>query len=217
MRILFLGIVCFLINGNLYADDGPQTTHPEDRDIVGVNGSTICFNNDGIVEFTDECNGSAVDEGYVALSSLQWRGGGLSGINGCGTSAVNPVSSATCPFTQTNFAACENDEHVLVQTTHSGHYFTIEPRLDCLAIDIFGLRPCLKSDSFDPVTGCTRTDNPPEISIGNGYFHLDDVGVPPDSHCADSSHYGRMSVHTQFNRLYICTMDGWTSTDLNLP
>lgn len=209
MRIILI-VACVLFSGYMFAADGPQTSHPENRNIVGLNDGRVCFNNDGAVETVGECNVTPVDEGFVSLSSSEWKGGGASGINGCGTAAVDPVSNAICPLTLTSFATCDNDEYVLVQTTRSGHYFSIEPYNDCAAIYIFGLTPCLKSDSFDPATGCTPTDNPPQFSIENGYIQLDDVGFPPDSHCADASHYGRMSVDGELDRLYICTKSGWS-------
>ena len=204
MKRIILGIVCILLNGFANASG-----HYENFDIVGyLSGASVCFNNDGAIASLGECNSSSVDEGYVRVNA-NWTGGSSSGINGCGTDAVAHVTSATCPFIKTSFATCTNNVHVLVQTTKSGHYWDVKANSNCDAIA--DLTPCLKSDSFDEATGCTQTAGKTAFGVDGGYIKLSlhYGGGPPNLHCADSSHYGRMSVDPVNEGLYICTQSGW--------
>lgn len=192
--------------------------HPENTNIVGlVLGNAVCFNNDGAVAGSGECDVSSVDEGFVTTDG-NWKGGVFSGINGCGASAVNPVSSATCPFTQTYFYPCTNDEYVLVQTTKSSHFWAVKANADCTGVatpETTGLVPCRLTDAFDAVTGCVgRTTNQTGISVKGSYIQLETTTAPPTEHCVDITHHGRMVVDSEYDLLYICTQSGWTTTSL---
>lgn len=187
--------------------------HPEDNAIVAlVDGADVCFNNDGNLTSISECDNSGVDEGFAGIESSNWFGGDLSGINVCDTLAVNPVSSATCVPSFGGFAACQANQYVLLQTTGSNHHFAVKANASCTMIatpDSTGLVPCLATDAFDTIEGCVP-GNPPVISVDEGFFQLDSDSAPPASHCADSSHEGRMVVDSQNGLLYICTQAGWT-------
>ena len=90
MKRIILGIVCILFSGYAYAD----VQHPENTDIVGYEiANGVCFNNDGDVVDFRECDGLAVDEGFVIVTSGSWKGKIDSGINGCGVAAVSSGGS----------------------------------------------------------------------------------------------------------------------------
>lgn len=212
MKRIIFAVVCVLFSGYAYA----VVAHPENPDIVGraLFGDSLCLNNDGTVIDALDCDGTATDEGWLHVVSGNWLGGTASGIKGCGTSAVSPVSSATCPFTHTSFASCLNNEYVLFQTTKSGHFWAIKANSDCSGIatpETTGLEPCRKNDNFDPVLGCTPTGNPPQIRVESGYIKLEvsSGSPPPISHCGNGTHRGRMVVDDVNNLLYICTQSGW--------
>ena len=137
-----------------------------------------------------------------------------SGINGCGLAAVNPVSSATCPYTiDTWFEEdCPFDKFVLVQTTGSGHYWAVKANSQCDAIatpESTGLVPCLATDAFDSIYGC-YAPNPPVITVEDGFIKLDTSSAPPSgAHCDESADEGRMVADTVNGILYICTAIGW--------
>lgn len=202
-------IVCFLFSDNANAED---IHHPENTGIVGiVTQHAACFNNDGAIALTAECNGSAADEGFVSVNySAGWVGGSLSHINGCGVDAVDPVSSATCPNTYSDtFAICTNNEYVLVQTTKSGHFWAVKANYDCGLIA--ELVPCLSTDAFEHDNGCIpKQDNLSMITVKGGYIQLETtVLTPAATHCAAAAHEGRMIVDTVNDLLYICTQSGW--------
>lgn len=68
MKIIILGIVCILFSGLAKA---AQVVHPDDTNVVGfVDGANVCFNNDGVIIATNECDTSAVDEGFAARIGL---------------------------------------------------------------------------------------------------------------------------------------------------
>lgn len=211
-RITFViasSIVSVFLSG--YAN--AWTTHPENEDIVGlISGLTACFNNDGAIYSIAECDNSSVDEGYVSITqhNFSWNGGGVSGINGCGSVARNPVTSAICPFTQTSFDTCATNRYTLVQTTMSGHFWALKADSDCGAIE--DIVPCRSTDAFDQLNGCASV-NPPTIAVEGGYLKLDSyIGLlPPSSHCSQESHYGRMVVDPTSDRLAICMETGWKS------
>lgn len=209
MCAVILGVLLLSIGG--YAN--ALVVHPEDNSIVGlVDGAKVCFNNDGELANISECDNSGVDEGLAGIESSNWFGGALSGINVCVGLAVNPVSSATCVPIFGNFAACQANQYVLLQTTRSDHYFAVKANASCTAIatpESIGVVPCLATDAFDSIEGCVP-GNPPVISVDEGFFQLDTNTAPPGSHCADRSHQGRMVVDSQNGLLYICTQAGWT-------
>jgi len=212
-KILSLAIVLF--SGYIFAD----VAHPENPDIVGgVFDNKVCFNADGVVEEVAECDGLDTDAGKLSLGIGQWAGSSPSGINGCGTTAVSPVSSATCPYyASTTFAGCQVGKYVLVQTTDSvGYYWAVLAEPDCLFLDApetLILMPCRASDAFDPDTGCA-TVNPPVISVEDGYIKAGSGRAPPPTDCSDDTHTGRMFVDGVNQQLYTCTHSGWTSTDV---
>lgn len=213
LRRIILGIVCILFSGYAYAD----VLHPENILIVGgvFSGNLVCFNNDRSVVDSSECETLTFYEGFIYLTpNHNWTGGGVYGINGCGTSAVNPVSNATCPFTTTAFGNCINNEYVLVQTTMSGHFWAVKANSDCSDIatpETTGLVPCRSTDSFDPVMGCTEMGNQTGISVEASYIQLETYknSAPPAAHCDDVTHEGRMIVDSVNDLLYICTQSGW--------
>ena len=214
-----LSIVCVIFCGYTSAD----VVHPEDPSIVGgVFGGTVCFNNDGQVLSTSECDGFGADEGMMTRTALWWwRGESPSGINGCGLAPVNPVSGATCPFyIDEDFANCPFDKYVLVQTTDSGHYWAVKANSNCTAIALpesTGLIPCRTTDAFDPVYGCIEP-SPSEITIEGGFIKLDtSTARPPEVHCLESAHEGRMVVDSVNGKLYICTDIGWESITTDPP
>jgi hypothetical protein len=193
--------------------------HAEDPNIVGFwLFSNICFNNDGAIADFSECDNSAVDEGKVALNLNQWQGVSDSGILGCGTDTVNPVSSADCPFTVSFFNECVPNQYALVKTTKSGHFWALKANGDCTWIgdsEATGLFPCLKTDAFDTVSGCMP--DKVQISVEDGYIKAGTDTEPPISHCINTEHYGRMVVDSSgFGGLHICTQNGWEhiSTDM---
>lgn len=209
----FLSIVCVLFSGYTFA----VVQHSEDSSIVGkVFGDTICFNSDGAILELSECDGSVNDEGMVTSVGnpiWKWKGTSPSGINGCGVTAVNPVTSATCPFyLNSNFADCPFEKYVLIQTTQSGHYWAIKANSPCSAVatpERAGLVPCRKTDAFDTVNGCYAA-SPSEISIEGGFIKLDtSIAPPPEEHCLEIAHEGRMVVDSLNGILYICTEAGW--------
>ena len=209
----FLSVVCVLFSGYTFAD----VAHPEDPNIVGgVFGHEVCFNSDGAVDGISECDGSDVDEGRLGAYLFWWRGMGASGINGCGLDAVNPVSSATCPFYDLDFGFTNAsfDKYVLVQTTGSvGHYWAVlaDDTGTIATPETTSLVPCLTTDAFDPDYGC-YAPSPPEISIEDGFIKLDTSTAPPnDVHCLETAHEGRMVVDSVHGKLYICTEVGWES------
>ena len=210
MNRIFIGILLISLSGYAYA----EVAHPENPNIVGGIFSTkVCFNNDGAVASDTECDQTGVDEGLLVLGIFQWGGVALSGINGCGTSAVNPVSSATCPFVEgETFTPCQSDQYVLVQTTISGHYWAVLANSNCTAIALpesTALIPCRLTDAFDPVTGCA-TINPPVFTVEDGYIKMGSGRAPPDSDCTDSTHIGRMAVDGVNDLIYVCTPTGWS-------
>ena len=209
-----LGIVSVLFGGVAHA----FLAHTENNNIVGISdGDSVCFNNDGAIASISECSTTIVDEGLVYSFNSYWNGGGGSGINGCGTDPVNPVSSAICPYTKTSFDFCINSKFVLVQTIRSGHYWVVKANSDCTGIETpetTGLVPCLSTDSFHPDTGCTRSPpspNPPVIGIEGGYLKPNAMTVPPDEHCDDVEHVGRIVVDGRNDIIYVCTPTGWST------
>ena len=207
----FLTIISVLFSGYAHS----WVVHPENTDIVGyaVYGNLACFVNVGSKVL---CDGSAVDEGLLYLWESEWRGFAPSGINGCGLTAVNPVSAAICTYTEGSFAFCVNSRYVLVQTTQSGHYWAVKANLDCTTMETpetTSLVPCLSSDSFDPNTGCTRKPadpNPSVLSIKDGYLKPEAIVTPPDEHCDDGAEVGRMVVDGVNDIIYVCTPSGWS-------
>lgn len=142
---------------------GSPVAHVENSNIVAIigtefGGDDVCFENDGNIDANNCDNVSgAPDEGYIFVNGGNWVGGATSTIKGCGVASVDPVSSAICPTTNTDFAICSNNGYVLVQTTKSNHYFAIKANADCTAIakpEATGIVPCRTNDSFDPSTGC---------------------------------------------------------------
>jgi hypothetical protein len=213
-------VLSLLISSYAYA----EVAHPENPNIVGgVFVEAVCFNNDGAVASIRECNISAADEGYVAISApnSSWFGGGTSGINGCGISAVNPVSSATCPFILgIIFADCTPNEYILVQTTKSGHFWAVKGDGSCTEIatpETTGLVPCLLTDAFDPVRGCYPVNDMSSVNVAGGYIKLETATTPEAAHCDDVTHEGRMIVDSVNGKLYICTQVGWESISTDLP
>ena len=144
-----------------------------------------------------------------------WFGVPGSGIMSCGSNPVDPVSYATCYYTDSsNFSDCVASEYILVQTTQSDHHWALKADANCSEIarpDWKGLVPCLLNDSFDSVNGCTPFDNQSGLNVEGGYIQLEtnDGRLPPASHCADSTHYGRMVVDSVNSVLYICMAVGW--------
>lgn len=217
MRRISTGIACVLFSIIANAD----VLHTENANIAGgTEGSSIavCFNNDGLVADVSECTNlsSPIDEGYVFVSIADglWKGGAYSGINWCGTVAVNPVTSAICPYTTTSFANCTSNGRVLVQTTKSDHYWSVKANADCSGLatpETNAVQPCLVTDAFDPLTGCTALGNQNSISVEGGYLKLAtfDGAQPPNGHCAVSSHYGRMAIDSKYGHVYVCTDSGW--------
>jgi hypothetical protein len=186
--------------------------HPEDTAIVALlDGTAVCFNNDGALESTEECDNSGVDEGLVFLDSSNWQSNTLSGINYCEAVADSPVSSVSCTTNFGIFASCQANEYVLLQTTKSGHYFAVKADASCTTIAVpesTSVVPCRSTDAFDSLSGCVP-GNPPVLSVEKGYFQLNATTGPPGSHCTDVSHRGRMAVDGQIGLLYICTQAGW--------
>jgi hypothetical protein len=208
-------VILIIVAGLFSGYAGAEVAHPKNNDIVGLaSGNSVCFNNDGVIASPSECDTTSVDEGYVYISkSAQWAAGSDSGINGCGTSPVSPVTSATCPYTTTNFAACTGNGYVLVQTTKSGHFWIVRADSGCTTVtkpEATALIPCLSSDGFDPIKGCYAGSNPPVMTIEEGYIQLDTYGEPPPvSHCNNDSEYGRMAIDSVNGLIYICTQAGW--------
>jgi hypothetical protein len=208
MNKIILGIVCILLSGFANA----QTVHhPENRDIVGlVSTQFLCFNNNGFITSIEDCTGDAnpIDEGFVSVFPAAWYGGAASGINACGDDTVSPVSSAVCEFTKGLFATCGGNAYQLVQTTKSGHFWAVRPNVSCNAIA--KIVPCRPTDSFNLFNGCFSV-NPPAIGIEGGYIKLDTYTgyAPPNSHCNEESHYGRMAFEAELGVFYICGASGW--------
>ena len=152
-RLKSIVVLSLLMSSFAYA----EVAHPENPNIVGgASFNAVCFNNDGAVANLAECDLTAVDEGYLYANGSLWVGGSGSGINGCGVSAVNPVSSVTCSFIKGEVASCTPDEYVLVQTTQSGHFWSVKANGSCGGVatpESTGLVPCLLTDAFDPVRG----------------------------------------------------------------
>ena len=215
MRKILLGLTSVLFSVSVNAD----VLHPENSSIAGgvVSSYAICFNNDGEVIDDNECPGvgNPVDEGFVFLktSTGHWAGGLNSGINGCGTTAVNPVSSANCPFYTTTFAGCTAGDRVLIQTTKSGHFWSVRANADCSGIwtpEGSGLEPCMSTDAFSPDVGCTPAGNQTSIEADGGYLKLETYRAqPPNAHCAVAAHEGRMVVDTELDGIWFCTENGW--------
>lgn len=217
----FLGIACVLFSGYASA----QVVHPEDPNIVGTISSqanyVVCFEYDGNVNPSTCASNPTNTDGIVLIEGGSWKGAGAPAvIRGCGTTAVDPVSIATCPFIPglQAFAACVNHGYVLVQTQVSGLFFAVKANADCTAIatpEITGIVPCYSADAFDPVTGCYSPDPLPDrISVEEGFIKLDSISsAPRPQDCADDTHDGRMVVDSVNNRLYICTQSGWTAFD----
>jgi len=215
-RLVFaviLSIISVFISG--YAN--AMVPHLNNADIVGdVDLSyVVCFNNDGAVASYTECDGSGVDEGLLGVQDGNWRSGPTSGINSCGTDPVDPVSSATCSYSQgVAITACIGDEFILVQTTVSGHFWAVKGDSGCTNIaapETTGLVPCLSSSAFNPATGCSPNPSPSEITIEEGYITLGthSGAPPPNEHCTETAHGGRMVVDNVNSRIYICTQKGW--------
>lgn len=197
-----------------------EVVHPEDSNIVGAVVSDgdldfACFNNDGAVAHFDECSnpGSAEFEGEVGIANGSWFGG-LVGIYACEDAAADPVSSASCSYHLGFWRSCTPKEFILVQTVNSGHYWAVKANLFCTNIaapEATGLVPCLQTDVFDPVNGCGQFKNQTAISAKGGYIQLEvqHDRLPPETHCSDSSHHGRLVVDDVNDLLYICTQSGW--------
>lgn len=216
MRTSVIALFFILFSGHVHA----MVAHTEDPNIVGFRTfSLICFNNDGAIADFSECDNSAVDEGKVGINAAQvkWQGVSDSGILACGAGAVNPVSSANCPFSVGFFDDCVPNEYVLVKTTKSGHFWALRANSDCTWVgdsEATGLFPCLQTDAFDAVSGCAPDAT--QISVEDGYIKAETDTDPPISHCINTSHYGRMVVDSSgFGGLHICTQNGWEyiSTD----
>ncbi len=209
----FLTIFSIFLSG--YAN--AIVAHPKNADIVGgVLSYIVCFNNDGAVAGSTECDGSSVDEGLLGVQDGDWRSGPASGIYSCGTDPVDPVSSATCSYNQgVAITACTGDESILAKTeTISGHFWAVRGDRTCTNIstpETAGLVPCLSSDAFDPVTGCSPSLSPSEITVEEGYITLETLSgtPPPIQHCTENAHGGRMVVDNVNSRIYICTQKGW--------
>jgi hypothetical protein len=223
MKRIPFAVILIIVGVVFYGNANATVVHPENPNIVGklVSDQVICFNNDGVVTGIEDCltPGSPFDEGRLAIDPQQpgeanWVGGAGSGINGCGTVPVDPVSSAVCPITfePSHFATCTPGGYVLIQTTKSGHFWAVKADAGCHYIESpepIGLVPCLSTDAFDPVSGCYGP-TPPVMTLDKGYIQLDTNGAPPpDSHCDDASHDGRIVADSLNGLVYICTIAGW--------
>jgi len=212
-----IAVFFILINFSTLAVAVNTTSHLLDLFIVaGIETHEVCFNNDGIIASLSECNGYQylLDEGYLKINeSLQWAGGNDSGINGCGTSTVYPVSSATCPFTTTGFADCIENQWVLVQTTKSGHFWAVRDAASCTGpTNNLYIWPCLFTDRFSPESGCLATGDMDSVSVGPGYLKFKTYkfgNTPPADHCTDEEHEGRFAVNSHTNTLFVCMRYGW--------
>lgn len=118
----------------------------------------------------------------------------------------------SCPFTNTIFTTCTNNEYQLVRTTKSSHFWAIQANSDCSAIA--EVVPCRQFfDLFDPVTGCCpKVNDKTLLSVEGGYMKLESTkGVAPEpTHCSLDSHIGRMVSDSLFN-LYVCGAAGWVT------
>jgi len=210
-----------LISGYAFAD----VFHPEEitiRGHIGSLGDDVCFNDDGNTNSLT-CPSVVPNGGYFYAVAGSWYTE-FSGINWCGVSAVNPVSSATCAFSDDEvLAVCTPDNYVLVTTSLASHYFAVKAGATCGTFNrpenevIF---PCLSTDAFDPVIGCFVATKPTAISVKDSYIKLDTIDAPPttDADCdGDVSHEGRMVVDSANSKLYICTQAGWKSFSADTP